>query len=376
METSIKSLRLAWLGRLFAEGSTPWKAFVNFLLEDFGGKFLFRCNYNVKEYNINSTFYKELLLWWADFRADFSTTPPISDSIIWNNKNIKIDHKTIYYPHYVKAGILTCQHMLLNMNNLESYNSAKRNGLKHTNFLVWTGIRQAIPLDLRLREINVNELMTLEFQCEGKLFDPLTSRSKQFYELLILKKAKVSRGFSKLKEKFSLNDETVSKAFLNVRTISSETFVRSFQFKILNDITFTNHRLAKIGYVPNDLCTFCGIESETICHLFFECHFSRIIWNELKFFWFSISGERVDLTLQDVLLGKLDTETDLLNYFITLIKIHIWTSRKHDVKPNFDLFRQIVEEKFRTEKYLALKNNTECKFQARWLPYLNSRLRT
>ena len=110
--------------------------------------------------------------------------------------------------------------------------------------------------------------------------------------------------------------------------------------------------------------------------LIFECHFSRIIWNELKFFWFSISGERVDLTLQDVLLGKLDTETDLLNYFITLIKIHIWTSRKHDVKPNFDLFRQIVEEKFRTEKYLALKNNSECKFQARWLPYLNSRLRT
>ena len=84
----------------------------------------------------------------------------------------------------------------------------------------------------------------------------------------------------------------------------------------------------------------------------------------------------MDLTLQDVLLGKLDTETDLLNYFITLIKIHIWTSRKHDVKPNFDLFRQIVEEKFRTEKYLVLKNNSECKFQARWLPYLNSRLRT
>ncbi len=80
--------------------------------------------------------------------------------------------------------------------------------------------------------------MALEFQCEGKLFDPLTSRSRQFYELFILKKAKVSRGFSKLKEKFSLNDETVSKAFLNVRTISFETFVRSFQCKILNDITF------------------------------------------------------------------------------------------------------------------------------------------
>ena len=28
LETSIKSLRLAWLGRLFVERSSPWKAFV------------------------------------------------------------------------------------------------------------------------------------------------------------------------------------------------------------------------------------------------------------------------------------------------------------------------------------------------------------
>ena len=50
LESSIKSLRLAWLGRLFAEGSSPWKAFVNYLLKDFGGRFLSKCNYDVNEY--------------------------------------------------------------------------------------------------------------------------------------------------------------------------------------------------------------------------------------------------------------------------------------------------------------------------------------
>ena len=64
LESSIKSLRLAWLGRLFAVGSSPWKAFaVNYLLKDFGGRFLFKCNYDVNEYDINSIFYKELLQW-------------------------------------------------------------------------------------------------------------------------------------------------------------------------------------------------------------------------------------------------------------------------------------------------------------------------
>ena len=34
------------------------------------------------------------------------------ESIIWNNKNIKIDGKPIYYPNYVKAGILFCHHLI------------------------------------------------------------------------------------------------------------------------------------------------------------------------------------------------------------------------------------------------------------------------
>ena len=63
LETSIKSLRLAWLGRLFVERSSPWQAFINHLLKDRGGMFLFRCNYDLNEYNFNSIFYKELLQW-------------------------------------------------------------------------------------------------------------------------------------------------------------------------------------------------------------------------------------------------------------------------------------------------------------------------
>ena len=128
--------------------------------------------------------------------------------------------------------------MIINMTNLEFYNCAKRKGLKHSNFLVWTGIRQAIPPELKRLEVNENKLWSLEFQCGEKVFNPLTSKSKHFYELLISKKVRVSRGFTKWKENFCLDDTAVSKAFLLVRSISSETFIRSFQFKILDDITF------------------------------------------------------------------------------------------------------------------------------------------
>jgi len=80
--------------------------------------------------------------------------------------------------------------------------------------------------------------------------------------------------------------------------------------------------------------------------------------------------------LQDVLLGKLDAEIEILNYFTTLVKLHIWRSRKCGVTHNPSAFKVIVKMKFRNEKYIAMKNNTELDFQARWQPYVKFILET
>ena len=66
----------------------------------------------------------------------------------------------------------------------------------------------------------------------------------------------------------------MSKVFLNLLSVSSETFNRSFQLKLLDDIVFTNKRLAKIDYVLHDICTFCKVEIETIYDLFYERPFT------------------------------------------------------------------------------------------------------
>ena len=115
-------------------------------------------------------------------------------------------------------------------------------------------------------------------------------------------KAKPSRGFKKLKEDFDLDDSSVANAFLNIKSLPSETFIRSFQFKLLGDITFTNYRLAKIGYVPNDLCTFCEAGSQTVHHLLYECSFSNLFWKHFENFWYTLSCQREDFTLKDVLV--------------------------------------------------------------------------
>ena len=66
-------------------------------------------------------------------------------------------------------------------------------------------------------------------------------------------KVQPPRGFIKLKDDLDLDDSNAANVFRNIKSYSYETFIRSFQFNLLADITFTNHRLAKIGYVLNDL---------------------------------------------------------------------------------------------------------------------------
>ena len=102
-----------------------------------------------------------------------------------------------------------------------------------------------------------------------------------------------------------------------MKTASSEMFISSFRFKILNNITFTSlfSSSQNTGYVRDDSCTFCRVSSETVNHLFYECFHTNQFWKDFKNFWFALSGKHVEFSLQDVLIGKLDEVSDLLKYF-------------------------------------------------------------
>ena len=86
-------------------------------------------------------------------------------------------------------------------------------------------------------------------------------------------------------------------------------------------ITYTNSRLAKIGLIQSDLCTFCNIGVETVGHLFFYCVCSRVFWDEFESYWFAIAKEQTKLELKTILLGVTDTKCPLFNYLIVLGKL-------------------------------------------------------
>ena len=70
------------------------------------------------------------------------------ENIIWNNKDIRINNKSVFYANYYSVGIISLRDLLFEYNNVTSYEYFKHKGL-HTNFLIWTALRTSVPKSLK-----------------------------------------------------------------------------------------------------------------------------------------------------------------------------------------------------------------------------------
>ena len=116
LESMIESLQLAWLKRIFQCNNGAWRSFLRFLLEPFGGLVLFHCNYDIKEIHtcISSKFYSQLLQWWCEFRIVFDSRKE-SQYILWNNKQICIDKKPVFYKILFEQSIVFVDDLLFEL---------------------------------------------------------------------------------------------------------------------------------------------------------------------------------------------------------------------------------------------------------------------
>ena len=87
----------------------------------------------------------------------------------------------------MNAGVIFISDSMYSRNNVDSFNIAKNKGIIGSNHLTRSAVRCAVPKYLRNLTVERNVLNTLEFKSVNKDFDPLTSKSKNFYAFLIKK---------------------------------------------------------------------------------------------------------------------------------------------------------------------------------------------
>ena len=140
------------------------------------------------------------------------------------------------------------------------------------------------------------------------------------------------------------NDIDWATVYLLPQKTTTESRMRIFQDKILNNILYLNNRFYKFGYVESPLCSLCNSETETMIHLF--CHCSKTLQ-----LWISLSNwckECLTLPTQEPSTAILgfgnisDEKSKLINHILILFKYFIYANRNIRHAANFHALKLYI----------------------------------
>ena len=126
------------------------KLFQMLFFEKYGGlNFLLKCNYNTKKsYKSVPLFYLEMLDYFQELRQ-VNQDSYESDLILWNNQNVTIEFKSLYWKRWTENGIYYIQDILNENGKFLSFEECNRKYNMSANFLNFFQILASIPPSLK-----------------------------------------------------------------------------------------------------------------------------------------------------------------------------------------------------------------------------------
>ena len=142
--------------------------------------------------------------------------------------------------------------------------------------------------------------------------------------------------------------------------------LRIFQYKILHRILPTNALLFKMGYIPDNLCTFCKHDIESLEHLFIHCPRVQPLWVHFVGNVLSRTDLRVIISTEFVLFGI--NSNKMLNLIIILIKYFIFQAKLKGKIPSVRDMYVHLKKYFNLQKVIC-KGNLSRNWEKFWLPW-------
>ena len=84
--------------------------------------------------------------------------------------------------------------------------------------------------------------------------------------------------FENLYKDYNIDSATI---YMLPRLITYNTYLKSFQYKILGNVLFLNKKLRTFGIKPSLLSSCCNLYDETPYHMFYQCDRVKCLWFDL-----------------------------------------------------------------------------------------------
>ena len=143
-----RSLKIAWVKLIIEHCDASWNIVPEYALNQYGGlMFFIKCQYDIKLFDLQNLpeFYRTILSYWQSFKLGTNHEVSAEKQIIWNNHDILVDGKPIFYNSWVNKGIICIKDLLAEDLNFLSLTDLKAKLNLEVPFITFYGILQAIP---------------------------------------------------------------------------------------------------------------------------------------------------------------------------------------------------------------------------------------
>ena len=141
-----------------------------------------------------------------------------------------------------------------------------------------------------------------------------------------------------------------------------------FQFRILHRIIGVNRLRNQMDSQVSDSCRLCGLETETISHLFAICPKSKILWDEVKHYILYKRRIHINFDVQTIVFGYLlrDSNEIPLNVIILIVKRYIFYCALNQQAISFNALMNILKLTYNEMKFAASMTDKLSDFSKHW----------
>ena len=306
----------------------------------------------------------------------------VASVIIWNNKNICVDGRSIYHSSLYKKGIVRLEDLVDDKNNLIVRKNLIQSGLSPLEIFYLMRTIDALPAQYRNSLTNNAHnnrnafVLTdhFELRLNNQNVALCKALSKSVYKEIRSNFECAPTARAKFEEKFGRATFKCKEIYRLPFTVALNTKTREFQYKILNRYLVTNTFLHKVGLKPTALCTFCGEESESLEHLFISCYITERFWLEFIHWYNNIHIKLEKLSEVNKLFGIWDRKEDflLLNHLLIIARQNIYDCRSKLIHPLLRLFISKVYYIYQIEFKINKFTKHESSFNHKWNKYISS----
>ena len=359
--------------------NSKWKITTQYML----GVPLHALNKNLEKKIITvckSEFHSQILSSWIELHSKNPKliVEEILNEYIMLNKHIQVENKPI--PENFcgnNNNNLKIAQLVSNDGKFKTLEILNRTPNTNITTMQYNSIKSAIPSEWKQKlKINCNiqkitetlqKETTPEVKINGKLVKITELTTKKIYQTLIKRKIQEGVNIEKWISRFPvLGTIDWSVIYKHAFNTTTEPYLQSFQYKIIQGILNCNYNLKKWTILESNKCLYCE-EIDTIEHRLYACEQSKLFWKRVQIWMRDNLEVSFPLTVCEVLFGinmnSGDQNIKVINFIILLGKWYINNTKQNEKPLYFFDFLTLLQNKIIA---IVHGNKIQCRNTAEW----------